>query len=282
LWDLAPLGFHDAMSRVRFTRNFVAIAAAAVIASLAVGSSAVAAPPWGDIELRYAGGMIDPARVADSSGNGLHGIVSTGGGGTVTSMRPPGEDAFLRFPGGSCTVAPPCPQAIVMPAGSATLVPGGQGLARFVYGADIRLTEPPSPLAGMNVFQFGAAADGISQWKLQVDGGRPSCRWSDGTTAVLLPAGWASFALTIGRWYRVSCWRLSRSVFQIRVEDPATGRQILPPSVAIARLNGILPTGQAVIGGKRIRDTQSDVDTDQFHGDLDNIVFGRLVLPSIG
>jgi hypothetical protein len=270
------------MSRVRSIRNFVAITVAAVVAGLAIGSGAVAVPPRGDIEMRYAGGMLDPARVADSSGKGLHGIVSTGGGGTVTSVRPPGEDAFLRFPGGSCAVAPPCPQAIITPAGSTTLVPGDQGRARFVYGADIRLTEPPSPVAGMNVFQFGAAADGISQWKLQVDGGRPSCRWSDGTTAVLLPAGRAGFALSIDRWYRVSCWRLSRSVFQIRVDDLATGRQILPPGVAVADMDGIVPSGQAVIGGKRIRASQSDVDTDQFHGDLDNIVFGRFVLPSIG
>jgi len=280
LSDVGPLGFHDAMNRVRFIRNFVAIAAAAVAASLAIGSGALAAPPWGGIELRYAGGLLDPARVADSSGNGLHGIVSTGGGGTVTSVRRSSGDAFLRFPGGSCTAAPPCPQAIITPAASTTLVPGDQGTARFAYGADIRLAEPPSPLAGMNVFQFGAAADGISQWKLQVDGGRPSCRWSDGVTALLLPAGRDGFALTIGRWYRVSCWRLSRSVFQIRVDDPATGRRILPPGVAIAPMDGIVPTGQAVIGGKRIRDTQSDVDTDQFHGDLDNIVFGRLVPPS--
>jgi hypothetical protein len=256
-------------------RNFVAITAGTVIAGMAIGSAAVAAPPLGDVELRYAGRMLDPARVADSSGNGLHGLVSTGGGGTVTSVRPPGGGAFLRFPGGSCTVAPPCPQAIVTPAASTTLVPGA---SRFVYSADVRLTEPPSPDAGMNVFQFGAAADGISQWKLQVDGGRPSCRWSDGTTAVLLPAGAAGFGLTIGRWYRVSCWRLSQSLFQIRVDDPWTGRPILPPSIAGASLNGIVPTGQAVIGGKRIRDTQSDVDTDQFHGDLDNIQFVRLGL----
>ena len=134
----------------------------------------------------------------------------------------------------------------------------------------------------MNVFQFGAAAAGVSQWKLQVDYGRPSCRWSDGTTAALLPAGDENFTVTLGRWYRVSCWRLSPVVFQIRVDDPVTGRQVLPPKHVVAHMRDILPSGQVVIGGKRIRATQTDVDTDQFHGDLDNIEFGRRELPSDG
>ena len=37
---------------------------------------------------------------------------------------------------------------------------------------------------------------------------------------MLLPAGDDAFTLTIGRWYRVSCWRLSPVQFQIRVDDP--------------------------------------------------------------
>ena len=59
-----------------------------------------------------------------------------------------------------------------------------------------------------------------------------------------------------------------------------TGHQVLPPKPATGKLTGILPGGQVVVGGKRIRATQSDVDTDQFHGDLDNIEFGRRELPS--
>lgn len=268
------------MTRVRRIGNVVAIAAAAVLAATATGTGAVAAPsPGGEVRLRYTGALLDPATVADSSGEARHGVISTGGGGAVTSEPGPDGDAFLRFPGGSCTVTLPCPQAIVTPSATDELRPGA---ARFTYGADIRLTEPPPAEAGMNVFQFGAAGDGLSQWKLQVDGGRPSCRWSDGTTAVLLPAGGEDFTLAVGRWYRVSCWRLSGKAFMIRVDDPEVGAPVVPPGVAVARMGGILPAGQAVIGGKRIRATQSDVDTDQFHGDLDNITYRVRTPPPVG
>lgn len=263
-----------------FRRRLVAIAVTAAIAAITTTSTTgAAAPPPGDLELYYAGEMLDAAHVADSSGKGVHGVVLTGGGGSVTSVPAPDGGTFLRFPGGSCTSVP-CPQAIIAPTASITLVPSDEGRSAFVFAADIRLTEPPSEGAGMNVFQFGAAAAGVSQWKLQVDYGRPSCRWSDGTTAVLLPAGREDFALSIGRWYRVSCWRLSPVLFQIRIDDPQAGRQIVPPTHATGRLSGILPSGQVVIGGKRIRATQTDVDTDQLHGDLDNIEFGRRELPS--
>nr|WP_296077043.1 hypothetical protein [uncultured Actinoplanes sp.] len=243
----------------------------ALCAVFLAATPAAAAPPAGELQLRYEGELAGPARVADSSGNGLDGDIVTGGGGAVTSVTEPGGNRILRFPGGSCTTTG-CPQAIVRPVRTVTLAPGE---GRFVYGADIRLTEPPSPDAGMNVFQFGAAAAGVSQWKLQVDYGRPSCRWSDGTKFVLLPAGDADFTFTVGRWYRVTCIRLSPVQFQIRVDDPVTGRQVLPPAHQVSRLEDILPSGAVVIGGKRINPAQNDVDTDQFHGDLDNIEFGR-------
>ncbi|GGN87273.1 hypothetical protein GCM10010112_69730 [Actinoplanes lobatus] len=247
-----------------FLRSTIGAVCAAVLAA----TPAMAAPPPGELELLYLGDLTGPAKVADSSGKNLHGDISTGGGGTITAV-----DGFLRFPGGSCTAAP-CPQAIIKPTDTVTLRPGD---GRFVYAANIRLTEPPSSAAGMNVFQFGAAGAGVSQWKLQVDSGRPSCRWSDGTEFVLLPA---DLTLTVGRWYRVTCYRLSPVLFQIRVNDPVTGRQVVPPAQQTGKLRDILPSGAVVIGGKRINPAQSDVDTDQFHGDLDDIEFGRRILPS--
>jgi hypothetical protein len=126
----------------------------------------------------------------------------------------------------------------------------------------------------MNLFQFGRAGAGSAQWKLQADYGRPSCRWSDGTSTVLLPAGDKGFRLAVGTWYRLTCERTSAGAFVIRVDDPATGRPVLPPKSATGSLDTIMPTGGVTIGGKRVDARQSDADTDQFHGDLDNITFG--------
>ncbi|BCJ41019.1 hypothetical protein GCM10010168_46820 [Actinoplanes ianthinogenes] len=252
----------------------------ALCAAVLTATPALAAPPPGHLELQYFGDLTDPSHVADSSGNHLDGAILGGAGGFVTSVTEPDGNRILRFPGGSCTTAVPCPQAIIRPSSTVTLVPGDDGEGRFVYGADVRLTETPSPDAGMNVFQFGAAGAGLSQWKLQVDYGRPSCRWSDGSRFVLLPAGPDDFTMTVGRWYRVTCIRLSPVLFQIRVHDPLTGRQLLPPAQQTSPLADILPSGFVVIGGKRINAAQTDVDTDQFHGDLDNVEFGRKLVPA--
>jgi hypothetical protein len=256
-----------------FVRTMIGAACAA---ALATASPATAAPPPGELELRYLGDLTASGQVADSSGKNLHGNILGGTGATVTSQAEANGNRFLRFPGGSCTTAP-CPQVIIRPASTVTLTPGDAGEGRFVFGADIRLTEPPSGAAGQNVFQFGAAGAGVSQWKMQVDGGRPSCRWSDGTEFVLLPA---NVTLAVGTWYRVTCVRLSPVLFQIRVDDPATGRQLVPPAQQTGPLQDILPSGAVVIGGKRVNAAQTDVDTDQFHGDLDNVEFGRRLLPS--
>jgi hypothetical protein len=260
---------------MKMLRNVGMILAFGLVGAQSAPASASA---YSGPDLSYRGDLTTPTVVTDSSGNGRHGTILTGGGGTVTSVRERG-DSFLRFPGGSCTTAvtvPPtplhCPQGIVQVPAAEAFTPGE---ALFSFGAEIRLTQPPSPLAGQNVFQFGAAGAGLSQWKLQVDYGRPSCRWSDGTNVVLLPAGADDYQLTPGTWYRVLCTRVSATLFQTLVLDVRTGRPALTAAHATAPLGPILPTGTVVVGGKRVRDTQSDVDTDQFHGDLDDIFYWK-------
>lgn len=242
---------------------------AAAAAPAEAGSTEVA--PDRGVHLLYRGDLRAAGIVADSSGHGLDGTIETGGGGTVTSVPGPRNTRFLRFPGGSCPVvspAAPCPQAIVRPPNGAALTPGD---AMFGFGADIRLTAPPSTVAGMNVFQLGAAAAGLSQWKVQVDSGRPSCRWSDGTAVVLLIA---DVTLSLDTWYRVRCTRVGTR-FETRVTHPVTGRPVVAPVRQTIAMGPIVPAGSPVIGGKRINGAQSDVDTDQFHGDLDNVYFWR-------
>ncbi len=240
----------------------------AATVALALAAGPATARPY-DV-VRYGGALTGAGLVADDGPHGRHGTVLTSGGGQVVSL-PAGDGRFLRFPAGNCSAAP-CPQAVVRPADSGALAPKG-GTGRFSFGADVRLTAQPPAEAGMNVWQFGPAGPGHAQWKLQVDGGRPSCRWSDGTGVVLLAAG--TYRMTVGRWHRVRCARLSRTLFRIRVLNPATGEAIAPPAHAVAALGAIRPTGTALIGGKRVSAEQHDGQTDQFHGDLDEVFFAR-------
>lgn len=254
------------LSAVVVTLGLVLTPLAAPSPAFAATPSPGSVAPGRGVELLYKGDLRGPGTVADHSGHRLDGVIETGGGGAVTSVAGPRRTRFLRFPGGSCTVVP-CPQAIVRPPASPMLLPG----TTFSFGADVRLNEPPSIAAGMNVFQFGAAAAGLSQWKLQVDSGTPSCRWSDGTNVVLLPA---PVSLTVGTWYRIRCTRRA-NVFETRVTHPLTGIPVAPPARQTLVMGPIVPTGGPVIGGKRINPAQSDVDTDQFHGDLDELYFWR-------
>jgi hypothetical protein len=50
---------------------------------------------------------------------------------------------------------------------------------------------------------------------------------------------------------------------------------VAPPARQTLAMGAIVPTGSPVIAGKRVNAAQSDVDTDQFHGDLDNLYFWR-------
>ncbi|MFG3441336.1 hypothetical protein ACGF0J_29175 [Nonomuraea sp. NPDC047897] len=244
------------------------IASVAVVVVLALVVGPAGARP--DDEVRYGGALTGAGLVTDDGPHGRHGTVLTSGGGRVVAVRAAGGP-FLRFPAGACSAAP-CPQAVVRPAEWGALAPKG-GTGRFSFGADVRLTAAPSMDAGMNVWQFGSAGPGHAQWKLQVDGGLPSCRWSDGAGVVLLAAG--AYRMAVGRWHRVRCARLSRTLFQIRVLDPATGEAIVPPAHAVAALGAIRPAGTALIGGKRVAARQHDGQTDQFHGDLDEVFFAH-------
>ncbi|MGW0481513.1 hypothetical protein [Nonomuraea sp. NPDC003214] len=234
----------------------------------ALAVTAAAAGPSGvgrAAELRYAGAMISPVLVADSTRHARHGDVLSSGGGRVLS--PGGR--FLRFPAGSC-LAPPCAQAIIVPR-----VPDGLGElggpGPFAFGAAVRLTAEPSRAAGMNVWQHGLAGPGHAQWKLQVDGGVPACRWSDGTGVVLLRP--ATLRLPVGRSYVLRCARVSPVLFELRVLDRGSGAPVVAPVYATGRLGAIRPRGAPTVGGKRVDPSRDDRQTDQFHGDLDDVYF---------
>ncbi len=221
-------------------------------------------------ELQYLGAMSANSSIRDSSRHRADGVVATANGGAVTEHKHHGWNSFLRFPGGACATAP-CPQAIITPPNSAELTPGDQP---FRFGATIRLTEPAAAQAGMNVFQRGAFGVGQSQWKAQVDYGTATCRWSDGKNAVLLPELHDErFKLELNSWYILTCARWPFGIFTTSLIDRTSGKTLAVALTHNAEMGTIVPVGDAKIGGKRVNPAQTDADTDQFHGDLDDIFF---------
>jgi hypothetical protein len=251
--------------------RITALVLAAALLVLVTPGAAVAA--GGEDELRYRGGLASVTEVTDSSLNGNNGLISTGGGGAVTAEREHGN-TFLHFPGQTCLSAP-CPQMVIHPEHPDSPAPPAAGTGPFAFGADVRLLHEASPEAGMNVFQRGTAVKGQHQWKLQVDYGHASCRWSDGAQAVLLPKDLhdPAFKLTVGTWYTVRCLRLPGDVFAAVLLKRGWP---IPVAAAVSTgvtLGAILPVGKVNIGGKKIDPAKDDIDSDQFHGDLDEIDF---------
>lgn len=250
------------------------LAAAAFGAAIAV-STASGAQAVFYYELRYQGTMSSATTVVDTSGNLNDGTVGSANGGTVTSVIDAGTtNPYLHFSGAACTTAGACQQARITPAVSSTLVPNSSGTGTFAFGASVRVHNGVvNPLAGMNVFQYGFATAGASQWKVQVDKLTPSCRWADGTNELLLKA--TGYTLPDNTWVKMKCSRLSATSFELRVTDPATGALLTPAVTATATMGAILPTGAATIGAKTINGTKHDGDTDQFRGDMDDVFFHR-------
>lgn len=266
----------------------VALLAAALVPALAAcngnGSSSDTRPPASlssvsprpqglTYEFRYEG-EIRGGVVVDSSGQDNPGRIDTGNGGSVTSQSDDSAvdqqaQVFLRYPTGECAQPTGCPQAVV--ATTRPVNPGAGGTAPFRFGARVQLQGPPGD-AGENVLERGRAIDGTPQWKLQVDHGQATCRWSDGRNVLLLPTDvGGSLPLAQGHWYAVECERQAGGVFAITVFDAATGRPEGRFSKTVPAMGAILPEGPVTVGGKRIGG--ADAQTDQFRGDLDDIWF---------
>lgn len=219
--------------------------------------------PEGPPRIRLTGAMRGD-QVVSTGTSRVVGQVTSLNGGAVRSVTEGGQ-AFLRFPAAVCRSAP-CPQvAIELPE------PLDPGAGPFSFGADLRLTTAAASDAGMNVFQQGLAGEHAAQWKLQLDYGHPSCRFSDGTNAVVVPKQLhdPAFKLQVGVWYRVRCARTSSDVTITitRRDSPEPVASATEP----APLGPISPKGTPTVGGKNFGADRTDLLTDQYHDDLANI-----------
>jgi len=156
--------------------------------------------------------------------------------------------------------------------------PFSPGPDSFSFGADFSLDAESSGTDadnGDNLLQRGLY-DATGQYKIQLDGGRPSCRVMGSAGGVSVKA---STRVVPGRWYRVWCTRRGDTVtlelgvvrtdgsvsFGSVSDDAEIGSVLLPRRTPLS------------VGGKLNADgTLTRSATDQFNGSVDR-VFYRLL-----
>ena len=200
--------------------------------------------------------------------------ISTVGGGQLRAV--PGRDGgyAARFP----AYNPADPRRAVLTVSTATEDPFNPGIADFSFGADFQVddaTEQESATAekkpasgdnGNNLLQRGLFSD-TSQYKLQVDHGRVSCRiaGTEGEVVVQAPR-----RIEPDTWYRVSCSRVGERV-TVQLDDfesdlEGTSEVGRTGSVHLASTTPVVMGGKADANGEAIAS-----DSDQFNGAIDNV-----------
>lgn len=258
----------------RPSRSVIGVAAAAVLA--ASGLTGCDVPP-ADVAVGFdedaAGttiGLLDggsDAVVAD--------VASRNGGAAQRVDRDATTgDRAARFP--AHDPDPTAPRAVVrvVPAAGAG-DPLDPGTERFSFGADVAMDEVTATPGdgsiddGDNLVQRGLFNAG-SQYKLQVDSRRPSCRVQGADGAVFLRS---AVTLTPGDWYRMRCERDSDTVtLMVALLD---GDEIVDLWITTAEgpTGDMTPANPATplsVGGKLNATGTVTGDTDQLNGLIDD------------
>lgn len=152
--------------------------------------------------------------------------------------------------------------------------PLSPGRADFAFGADVRLDDPGGADDGGSGMDRGVFSD-TSQYKIQLDAHRPSCRIAGNEGEVTVKG---TDVIEVGSWYRLRCQREGSTVVLTVAKLDASGNPL--PAITWSDFR---PTGSVAvqrtstplsIGGKIATDGGVVEDnTDQFNGAIDNIVF---------
>ncbi len=186
-------------------------------------------------------------------------------GGTTRVVAGPDSAAprAVQFPAYVKSGTYPRAVVTVTPTSGAALSPGASD---FEFGAVFRLDATSTGRSvdnGNNLFQRGLYSD-KAQFKLQLDGGRPSClvRGSAGQVFVR-----SATKVTANKWYRVTCARVGTKV---SVHVAPYGSKAVPVRTVASGRSGTLtfPSSQpAAVGGKITRSgAVVSGSTDQFNG----------------
>jgi hypothetical protein len=224
--------------------------------------------PYGTVQSRFVTRGSAPVRID---------VVTRDGGAVRSAAGHAGSaDRAVRFP--AHDPSSPAARAVIRIRGTGTGDALDPGTGRFEFGADLVLdgtssdTRAGSVDDGDNLVQRGLWDD-RSQYKLELDARRPTCRvkgWS-GTRQVI-----AAVTVQPGRWYRVRCVR-NGTALAINVTSwsstGATSVSTRTTSGATGRMTPSSSDTPLTVGGKLYASGSMVSDTDQFNGRVDNVVF---------
>lgn len=196
--------------------------------------------------------------------------VASYGDGAVRLVDGP-EGSALRFPAATGDPATP-PRAVL----SITPAPGGDadvlspGTRVFSFGASFRLdaVSTGGDDNGDNLMQRGLIGS-ASQYKIQVDHDRPSCRvaGSEGEALVRSPV-----TVRTGRWYTVRC---TREEDEVTLQVTEHGSDTTHEASVAGRTGSLDAPGDLPlsVGGKlTAQGAAVRSNSDQFNGEVDDVV----------
>lgn len=200
-------------------------------------------------------------------------VVRLSGGTAKLVAGPDSASRAVQFPAYVNSGTYPRAVVRVTPTSGAGLSPGA---ANFQYGAVFRLDATSSGRSidnGNNLFQRGLYGD-AAQFKLQLDGGHPSCLVRGSTGRVFARS---HVKVVANRWYRATCSRVGT---RLTVQVSPFGSTAAPASTAASGSSGTLtfPSSRpASIGGK-LSSSGAIVSgaTDQFNGAVSQVWINRL------
>jgi hypothetical protein len=226
------------------------------------GSSARAATSGRELHLGF-----ERADVASNDGaSSLSTRIRTRNGGSVEVVPGSKSGSAGSFPSFRASDPPQAVITAVDEQGVDDLLPGSR---TFRFGADFYLfsrSQGSSSDNGNNLIQRGLF-DADMQYKLQVDGNRPSCRVKGDAGAVTVSS---TRRVPTGVWHRATCTRTGNEVL-LRVVRLSDGTRW---TYRATGQTGTLDTARSVplaVGGKV--DSRGDIEAesaDQFNGRIDN------------
>ncbi len=261
-------------------RRIPAAAAAAALASTAlIAASALPAQaaPNDVVRFNFDGISLGshPTTIPNQGTGPAANVVSENGGQVTVVNSRSGQGRAIDFPDHAAPITGP--RAVIAVPG--TTLPQ-VGTNRLVWRADFRLDTGTTATSGSaddgdNLLQRGLAGT-AAQYKLQVDGERPSCTlWTAASGETVTARLTSAQKVHRGQWYTATCTRSGKKLTLTVVghTGPHAGTTLTATNTSSTVLDLQHPaTVPITVGGKMYHNTHIPrSSTDQFNGLVDNV-----------